>query len=116
MAGLGEVIARLKNGSLLICEGVNGKDGCGGEGYTDGGTTCCALCLGTGLTTPELLTVIRDERKFRDFTVQFIGIVDDLWEDDDVVDLPALRGLADTARVNLRSLFEHAPEVNHEAE
>lgn len=35
MARQGEVIARLQNGSLLICEGLDGHDGCGGQGYTD---------------------------------------------------------------------------------
>lgn len=60
MTDPGEVIARLKNGSLLICEGAGSDDGCGGEGYTDGGTTVCGFCFGAGVMTPELRSALDD--------------------------------------------------------
>lgn len=60
MTSVAEVVARLKNGSLMICEGAGSDDGCGGQGYTDGGTTCCGFCFGAGVMTPELRSALDD--------------------------------------------------------
>lgn len=46
---IGEVVARVRQRSLTVCEN------CGGEGYTDMGKSACAECFGAGVTTPEML-------------------------------------------------------------
>lgn len=33
-------------------------DNCDGEGYTDMGASACAVCLGAGVTTPEMLAAL----------------------------------------------------------
>ena len=35
-----------------VCENCNGED------YTDMGTSACTVCLGTGVTTPEMLAAL----------------------------------------------------------
>lgn len=57
---IGEVIARVRQRHLTVCEN------CGGQGYTDGGTTACGICLGAGVTTPELLKALRQHSAYRD--------------------------------------------------
>lgn len=45
---IGEVIARLQHRKIAVC------DECGGEGYTDAGTTACGVCFGVGVMTRQL--------------------------------------------------------------
>lgn len=51
---IGEVVARVRQRSLTVCEN------CGGQGYADMGASACATCFGAGVTTPEMLAAIAD--------------------------------------------------------
>jgi hypothetical protein len=57
---IAEVTARLKNYSLSPCLD------CGGQGYTDMGKSACAVCLGVGVTTPEMLAALEDAARLAD--------------------------------------------------
>jgi hypothetical protein len=51
-SGASEVMTGLRNGNPTVC------DNCGGQGYTDGGTSACGKCFGVGIMTPELAKVL----------------------------------------------------------
>lgn len=56
-----EIVARLKSGRLMICEGQGdpNSDGCGGQGYTGvAGQEACPHCYGAGVMTPELRALL----------------------------------------------------------
>lgn len=67
-----EILARLRVGSLMICDGGSDpdSDGCGGQGYTGAsGRQPCRYCFGVGVMTPELRAALdRPERPLREGT------------------------------------------------
>lgn len=97
MTDLSEVIGRLRSGKLTICEGSNGNDGCGGQGYTDGGRTVCADCFGAGVMTPELRSALDDA-----YISKLIATPDaEVLANSDPAEIAAIRAEIEVARAQI---------------